>query len=196
MNEQTFIRELQSALGGLPLAQQEDILAEYRSHFFEGKERGKSEEEISKALGEPRTVARAYLADYHFAVWKSPDSEVGVKTRVSHLVRAVFVTLSLLFFNFFFMLVPIFLYMSFLFTAWILAGVLGLVGFIFFFIGLIGGAGDLILNSSASKFAVVFYSIGSVSLAVLVCIGLYWLTELSVRGLLKYLKMNIKLVTE
>ncbi|RZA11379.1 MAG: DUF1700 domain-containing protein, partial [Proteobacteria bacterium] len=53
MNETTFLSEMQSALGGLPFEQREDILAEYRSHFFEGKERGKSEEDISKSLGDP-----------------------------------------------------------------------------------------------------------------------------------------------
>lgn len=195
MNEQSFIREMQSALGGLPHEQREDILAEYRSHFFEGKERGKSEEDIAKSLGDPRAVSRSYLADYHFTAWRSPPPGQSVGTSITHLFRAVLVTLSLLFFNFFFMLVPVLMYCAFLGVAWILVGIALVAGISFFFIALFGGGGNVVLPSASAQLALLFYSLAAVSVGSLFGIGLFLISRLSVRGLMKYIRININLAT-
>ena len=49
MGETAYIAALEKALRALPSDQRADIVAEYRSHFFEAKGRGKSDEEIAKA---------------------------------------------------------------------------------------------------------------------------------------------------
>ncbi len=195
MNETTFLSEMQSALGGLPFEQREDILAEYRSHFFEGKERGKSEEDISKSLGDPRAVARSYIADYHYTAWRSPVPGQSVGKSFSHLIRAVFVTFSLLFFNFFFMLVPVLIYAFFLGFSWLLAGASVFVGLIFFILGLVGGGGNVVLTNTSAQLALIFYSLGAVALGSLVSLGLFALSRISIRALMKYIKLNINLAT-
>jgi uncharacterized membrane protein len=193
MNETTFLSEMQNALGGLPYEQREDILSEYRSHFFEGKERGKSDEEIARSLGDPRAVARSYIADYHYSAWRSPAPGQSVGKSFSHLIRAVFVTFSLLFFNFFFMLVPVLLYCVFLGLAWLMTGLSVFLGIIFFFYGLVDQGGSAILTSNFAQFALIFYSLGTVALGSLVGLGLFALSRLSIRALMKYIKININL---
>lgn len=195
MNEQGFIREMQSALGGLSHDQREDILAEYRSHFFEGKERGKTEEEIAQSLGEPRAVARAYLAEYHFQAFRSPAPGQSMGTSVSHLVRAVFVTFSLLFFNFFLMLIPVLLYTVFISVFWILLGSLIFVGLAFLMVAIVGGSDSFILSDISSQLAVGFYSLAAVAAGSLGVIGLFYITRGSVRALMKYIRLNINLAT-
>lgn len=193
MNEQSFIREMQSALGGLPAEQREDIIAEYRSHFFEGKERGKSEDDIAKGLGDPRAVSRTYLADYHYTAWYSPAPGQSVRTSLSHLVRAVLLTLSLLFFNFFFALVPVLIYSALLGGAWVFAGGAALVGSTLFFLALLGGSSGIVLPTVSTQLALLFYSLGAVSLSLFFGCGLYFLSRLSLRWLMKYINLNIKL---
>lgn len=195
MNEQSFIREMQGALGGLSHEQREEILSEYRSHFFEGRERGKSDEEISRALGEPRSVARAYLADYHFQAFRSPAPGQSVGTSVSHLVRAVFVTFSLLFFNFFLMLIPVLMYTAFISALWVMLGALAMVGFTFLMVSIIGGTASVPLISISSQLALGFYSLAAVTGASLGLVGLFYVTRGSVRALMKYIRLNVNLAT-
>lgn len=196
MIEPNFIRELQKALGGLPPEQSEDILAEYRSHFFEGKERGKTEEEIARSLGDPRTVARAYLADYHFTAWRTPAPGQSVTKSVRHLLTAVLVTLSLLFFNFFFMLVPILVYASVLFTTWLMAFGIAVVSLIGLGAGIAGQTGPYEFAASGAQYPLILYCFGALSLMLALVIGLFYLTRFSIRALIKYIRLNIKLASE
>lgn len=47
-------------LQGLPISELEDIISDYEEHFNIGISKGKSEEEISKELGDPKEVALSY----------------------------------------------------------------------------------------------------------------------------------------
>ncbi|MEL7604337.1 MAG: DUF1700 domain-containing protein [Bacillota bacterium] len=62
MNE--FLDKLSGALGSMSAAQKKEILADYREHFEAGLADGKSEEEIARALGDPKQIGRMYQADY------------------------------------------------------------------------------------------------------------------------------------
>ncbi len=65
MNQHTYLNALKQALTGLPADQVDEIVSDYRQHFADGRERGRNEEEIGKALGDPRKIAAEFKAMTH-----------------------------------------------------------------------------------------------------------------------------------
>lgn len=195
MNEQEFISELTKALSSLPLDQREDILGEYRSHFFEGKERGKSEEDIAKAFGDPKGIARTYVADYHFEQWQTPTKGQGVGKSFYHLGSGLIIMFSLLFFNFFFILWPVLIFAFILCVGWFLFGILTFLGGVFAIVSLFGGASELVLPNVSTQFALFFYSLGTALVGSIGLVALYTISRLSINGIQKYIRLNINLVT-
>jgi len=57
MNKDEYLEKLTRLLKDMPKEDKEDILLDYEEHFMVGLEKGRTEEEISKALGDPETVA-------------------------------------------------------------------------------------------------------------------------------------------
>lgn len=64
MNKKEFLNKLSSSLGNIPNSEKNDILLEYETHFISGKQDGKSEEEICKKLGNPKTIAKEMNVTY------------------------------------------------------------------------------------------------------------------------------------
>ena len=60
MNKNDYINKLRISLQGLPNSEIQDILSDYEEHFGIGISKGKSEEEISNELGDPKEVAEGY----------------------------------------------------------------------------------------------------------------------------------------
>ncbi|WP_143522332.1 DUF1700 domain-containing protein, partial [Pseudomonas sp. 2822-17] len=65
MNRIEFLKELSSSLTELPAAERADIMEDFEEHFANGKVEGKTEEEISKALGKPQQIGKDLSANYH-----------------------------------------------------------------------------------------------------------------------------------
>ena len=61
MNKKEYLAKLRMYLQGLPISELEDIISDYEEHFNIGISKGKSEEEISKELGDPKEVALGYI---------------------------------------------------------------------------------------------------------------------------------------
>lgn len=64
MSKKEYLDRLRISLQGLPTDELEDILSDYNEHFDIGISKGKSEEEISNELGDPREVASNYRTMY------------------------------------------------------------------------------------------------------------------------------------
>ncbi|WFA10232.1 DUF1700 domain-containing protein [Tissierella sp. Yu-01] len=64
MTRVEYINRLKTNLQGLPIDEITDILSDYEEHFNIGISKGKSEEEISKELGDPREVAEGYRSNF------------------------------------------------------------------------------------------------------------------------------------
>jgi uncharacterized membrane protein len=193
MQEHNFIKELERAIRPLPAAQREDVLADYRAHIFEARERGKTDEEIAAALGDPKTLGRTFVADYHLTRITNPIEGQKFTTSLYHMVRASLVVLSILAFNFFFMLWPILGLAFILGMSWILAGVAVIVGLIFGFAALIGFAAPVAVGLSA-KLALSFYSFSIFGASLLACVVLYLLSRWFLLGLMNYIKLNAKVI--
>jgi uncharacterized membrane protein len=180
---------LDASLGGISYADKKEILSDYEEHFRGGLEDGKTEEEISASLGQPRAIAKSYRADYLVQQAHSDHS-------AGNILRAILAVMSLSLFNLIVVLGPF----------------MGLVGA---FIGLwaagiattVAGAAMALailvqpflpfvvtgLGASA-RIGVLFLGVGLSSLGLLACIGLCYMTVWFYKGMVKYLQFNLKII--
>jgi len=61
LNKKEYLAKLRMYLQGLAISELEDIISDYEEHFNIGISKGKSEEEISRELGDPKEVANSYM---------------------------------------------------------------------------------------------------------------------------------------
>ncbi|MGF2769102.1 HAAS signaling domain-containing protein [Bacillus cereus] len=93
MNKSEFLEQLSSSLRNMPNLEKEDIISEYETHFISGKQDGISEEEISKKLGNPKTIAKELTVSYAIS---NADSKRSFK----NMIIALFSVMSLSVLNF------------------------------------------------------------------------------------------------
>lgn len=64
MNKEEYLKKLSKQIKKMSVDEKRDLLQDYEEHFRIGMEKGRTEEEISKALGDPKNVAKQIKADY------------------------------------------------------------------------------------------------------------------------------------
>ncbi|AYC28553.1 DUF4097 family beta strand repeat-containing protein [Paenisporosarcina cavernae] len=64
MTESVFLEQLKNALGALRESERQDIVADFREYFANGREDGKTDEEIASSLGDPYELAKEMLVAY------------------------------------------------------------------------------------------------------------------------------------
>ncbi|MGE6539731.1 DUF1700 domain-containing protein [Bacillus luti] len=101
MNKSEFLSQLSSSLRNMPNSEKEDIISEYETHFISGKQDGQSEEEISKKLGNPKTIAKELNVAYAI-------SNADNKRSFKHMITALFSVMSLSILNFTFIIIAFF----------------------------------------------------------------------------------------
>jgi uncharacterized membrane protein len=74
MTRNEFIRRLRQGLGGMPAADQDDVIADYEAHFEAGAAEGRSELEIAEALGNPGRLARELRLEAGIRQWRQDRS--------------------------------------------------------------------------------------------------------------------------
>jgi uncharacterized membrane protein len=77
MNREAFIARLRDGLRGLPPQAIADIVADYETHFADGKADGRSDEEVAAALGDPGRLARELRAEIGLKRWEEERSPSG-----------------------------------------------------------------------------------------------------------------------
>lgn len=193
MTEKQFMSLLKKNLSALSREDKEEILSDYRDHFTLGKEEGKSEEDICRSLGNPVQIGRSSRAELMV-------DKLDEESKAGNVFKAVIASFSLGFFNIVFVLGPY----------------LGLVGAM---IGLWAAALSLMLSGVASVLFILFKPIikifipyvmqpdgFGISLAVflagialfsigsLAVIGMVKMSKLFIRGTVKYLQSNGKII--
>jgi len=121
MDRQKYLDEFDRAFSFLPEADREEMAADYREHFEEVLAAGRSEEEISRSLGDPRILARQYRAGYRIREAKENSSP-------GNIFRAILAALALGVFNFIFLFVPFIVALSLLLAALVAGSVMVLGG--------------------------------------------------------------------
>lgn len=191
MDSNTYLRELEAALKGLPESDIQDILSDYREHFEMGMAEGREPSEIAENLGDPELIGRHNRAEYMV-------DRAGKRKSPANIARAVIAVVSLGVFNILFVAVPTVVAIILIFLLWVLSTLVFMTG-----IGLLIGSVIYILFPSsfviggASGVAVFFMglllSLGFLALGALMLIGMWLLSRYLMQLAIRYLKFNITL---
>ncbi|MFN3352883.1 MAG: DUF1700 domain-containing protein [Brevundimonas sp.] len=88
MTRSDFMNRLRAGLSGLPAATINDLAADYEAHFEDGLAAGRTEAEVSAALGDPDRLARELRAEAGMRRWETEKNP-------SAAAAAVFAVLGL-----------------------------------------------------------------------------------------------------
>ena len=187
MNKQEYLDILMSYLQGLPISELEDIFSDYEEHFRIGISKGKSEEEISKELGDPMEVANNYKTIYGY----NNNQDMNNTSYSNNDTKKLLVTIGLIAFNIIVVAGPY----------------LGLVGILLSFYGI---GISIIIGGFAVLFSFPFsiftpiptphiltsisFGIGLLALGALGIILSVYLTKLLYQLTIKYIKWNSELI--
>lgn len=179
MNENQFLSELEHYLKKVPKEERHDMVQDYKEHFMMGKEDGKSEEEIASALGSPQKIAKELLATYHLEKAKSD-------TTTRNVLRAVWAGVGIGFFNLIIVLGPFVALAALVISGWVVAGA--------FVVSPLLALLDNVIFSGPFVWFSFFFSLVLCGLGMFISIGMYHLTRVVTRGLMRYLKFNASFV--
>jgi len=186
LNKKEFFKELKSRLKHLQKEDREEIIEDYEEHFNIGLKKGRTESALIKSLGKPKTIAKQAYAN--LLIKKAEE-----KSSFSNVTRAILAIIGLGFFNL-------------IFVAGIFFGLLGIL------IGIYAITISFIVTGIALIFAPLlasFYSlltfgitpivsiltgIGCLSLGLLMLIGSYYISKGFFSLVIKYLKLNLKII--
>ena len=101
MNKNEFLEQLSSSLQNMPNIEKEDKISENETHFISGKQDGITEEENSKKLGNPKTIAKELNISYVI-------SKADKKRSLKNIMTALFSVMSLSLLNFIFIIIAFF----------------------------------------------------------------------------------------
>ena len=191
MSRDQFLSDLKRSLGAIQESEKLDILSDYEEHFRMGLAEGKSEEQIADSLGNPRILGKSYTID---SLLEEPKAGGGVTA--ASVLRAVFASISLTFFNVIVVLGPFLGLVAVMVALWASAVSLPLSGIAI----VLAPAAALIVPgffslAGMSPVFLVFAGIGTAALGVLAVIGMWKLSRLFVLVIASYVKFNLRIVT-
>lgn len=179
MNKREFLLELERYLRSLSSVEKNDILQDYEDHFNFGIEEGKSEEEISAALGSPKQLAREILAEYHIEKMETSRS-------TGNIFRAVWSVIGLGFINLVLVLGPFIALLGLLLGGWCIGAAFTLSPLLVVF--------SALFNPGTFAWFDLFFSIVLSGLGFFISLGMYRLSIGFKNLLLRYLKYNVSVV--
>lgn len=179
MTKYQFLRLLDSSLQRLPSEEREDILQDFKEHFAIGAEEGKTEEQITEALGTPQQIAKELLAARHL-------EKVEVTATTGNVFRAVWAVVGLSFFNLVIVLGPFVALVGFVVAGWV-SGVAFIVSPLLTLV-------NMLIFPGAFQWFDLFVSLILSGIGFFIAIGMYFATRGIIRGFVRYLKFNSRLV--
>ncbi|MDG4848026.1 DUF1700 domain-containing protein [Peribacillus frigoritolerans] len=177
MNKEQFLKQLNASLTRLSLEEREDILQDYEEYFEIGMEEGKSEQEISKSLGNPKQISKELMATYHLG-------QVEQTTSAGNVMRAVWAVIGLGFFNLVIVLGPFIALIGVVIAGWVSA-----IGFI---LAPLGALFNLVLGNF--QLFDLFFALGLCGIGIFIAMGMFVATSALTKGFIRYLKFNASLV--
>jgi uncharacterized membrane protein len=187
-NEQDYLNTLKTRLTGhVSQEDLDDILSDYAEHFSIGKSEGRSEEELSRALGSPDDVAREILASY---LVKRAEQARSAGT----IWSAMMATLGLGLFNLAVVLIPFVLLIALLTVIFVAGVLLVIVGPILLLVSILQLMGMSIAMPWHTPPAGILISIGLSILGVFLVMAGVCLFRFFYRLGIRYLKWNIRII--
>lgn len=175
MTSQVFLDVLNKLLRKLPSDDRKEILYDYEEHIRIAVEHGKGEAEVLKGLGDPKTIAKAIMAEYYIGLadeTKSPTS----------IIRAIAASISLGFVNLLIVFPPSISFLAVLVVLYIVSWVLILTPILGVYC-LIQGYG----------WSVIFASLFTSGMGIFLFTASSWvLKRVFTQWITRYLKFNIR----
>lgn len=179
MNRDQFLTRLNDAIKKLPHDERQDILNDFEEHFDIGTAKGKTEEEIAAALGNPNQIAKELSASYYLDQAEAASSP-------GNIVRAVWAAISLGFYNFAIVLGPFIGLVALVMSGWLIA--------VSFLASPLLVLLNLVISPSAFEFFDLFVSIAMAGLGLLTAIGMMFVSRKLIKGFAAYARYHVKLV--
>lgn len=192
MDKEEFIERLYVSLYNVCEKEKREILMDYEEHFQIGLERGLSEEEISKNLGNPEQIAKQFK--YSSLVHKAEE-----KTTPVNILRVIIAGIGLGFLNLI-LGIPIIVTIIALLISGVAVGFsIILAGGSIFMSTLLEPLGLSFVNmlyipNISSRLMLVFISIGLTCIGIIIILLLIKITRKTLFSILQYIKTNVKII--
>jgi uncharacterized membrane protein len=195
MNKREYLEKLSKLLRKLPKEDRNDIISDYEEHFAIGLEKGRTEEEISKALGNPKNVAKQIKADH--IIKKAED-----KPSVGGMIEAILAAMGLGLFNLIFVAVPVLIVAAIILTlfvagfAMILAGIYWVLSPLLHLI-IPQLALPKFVSSPESFWNIVVVIAGGIGLTaggIILVVAMAYIAKWFYELMIKYLKLNLRII--
>jgi uncharacterized membrane protein len=187
VNKHDFINQLARMLGNLPEKERKDILYDYEEHFTIGIAEGKTEEEISRSLGDPRNIARQYKADSAIRIAEK-DKSTG------NIFRAVFAAGLLGFLNLLVVLTPFILLNALLLIMFASAFGITITGVVLFIASFVSLLFPGFIDIGSSFIFATSLSVGLTCMGLLFLIGTCYVAKYFYKITISYLKWNVDFI--
>ncbi|MDU0444532.1 DUF1700 domain-containing protein [Staphylococcus haemolyticus] len=178
MDKITFLNELELELDELPREEKDKLMDDYENHFYEQESKGKSEKDIISDLREPHEIGKEVKA-------KEAISYAKVTPNLRNIIRAIMASLSLGVLSFFFIIIPIVIFIALLFIVFI---------FSVFLISLPLIISMSIIKGIVDSFSNFLFSISYAGLGIVLFVVTMKITQNLYRLVLKYLTWYIQTV--
>ena len=180
MNRARFCSTLRENLSGIPAATVDEIIEDYATHFSEGVAAGRSEEEISAALGDPVRLAKELRVERGLQRWEKRRTPANAVTAIVALIGMGAIDIIFL--------------LPFLLTLTAMVGTLYLASAGVF----IGGAGTLAFgpfaNPVGGPFAAILFGLGMIAAAVCAIAVLTMIVIGFVNALVWYARLHYRVL--
>src|SRR5699024_8056578 len=164
MLKREFLKRLDEKMRPLPKSEREDIMRDIEEHFYFGLQEGESEEAIVSQLGSPEKMGKELVAAYRM-------EQVAEHRTARHVFQAVWAVVGLSLFNLIIVLGPFLALLGLLIAGWTAGGV--------FIITLILFSGMSLIYPPKFFWFECFLNLALADIGILVCLGIYKLTELT-----------------
>jgi len=188
MHKDEYLHQLTHALNNIPEHERTEILADYEEHFIMGLADNRTEEEIAKALGDPRTIGREYAAISLIKRAEENPSAGGMS-------RAVTATVGLGIFNLLVVFIPFCILLFLIALVLVIGFSLACSGPFFVGYSVLELAGIVNIGLPVPPHAGVFFGIGLTSSGLLLMVLDFVLVRVLYRLGIRYLKWNIAVIS-
>lgn len=194
MNKEEYLKKLTKLIYKLPKEDRQDILSDYEEHFMIGLEKGRTEEEISMALGDPKTVAKQIKAEH--MVKKAED-----KPSASSITRAIMAAAGLGIFNLLFFVLPTVVLTMVILALFVLGGAMVFGGILIILSSIFQPFyhNVQILTTDGGILSSLGGLAGGIGLAILgsvLLVGMTYVARWFYGLIIRYLKLNLKIIQE
>jgi len=187
VNKHDFLNELEKQLGNIAKDDKREILYDYEEHFRMGVSEGKTEEEVARSLGDPKTIARQFRAD-------SALSHAQPPTSAGNIFRAVFAAGLLGFFNLVFVLIPFICVVAILFSFSAVAFCIALGGILLFAVSLLSPFFPEAIDVGSNFLFASSLSVAVTCFGLLFLIGMCYAVKYFFRWTISYLRWNFDFI--